>query len=161
MPYGSRRSSRFHNAARVLFSSYVAPLLSRRLASPFSRSSVGQRTFSPAAFQRARRSRLLRISSRQLFPRRSIDPSDGWRDAGTFSTCSYRGERPRVPVSAIRSEGKKTREASMPRTGGKGVFLRASCLYILRASSYLCRFCCEFAVLKYNGIRVQAPSKCI
>lgn len=47
----SERSSRFHNAARALFSSYVAPF-SRCLVSPFSRSSVGQRTFSSAAFQR-------------------------------------------------------------------------------------------------------------
>lgn len=46
----SERSSRFHNAARALFSSY-APF-SRCLVSPFSRSSVGQRTFSSAAFQR-------------------------------------------------------------------------------------------------------------
>lgn len=77
----TERSSRFRNAARALFSSYVAPF-SRRLVSPFSRSSVGQRGHSHRPLSNAR---LLRISSPS--PRRSIDPTDGG-DAGTFSTCS-------------------------------------------------------------------------
>lgn len=93
------RSSRFHNAARALFSSYVVPFSRRLVSSPFSRSSVGQRTFSPAAFQRA-------ASASNFSMRRGAERRDGGhsredlsirrQDAGTFSTCPRRtAPRPR------------------------------------------------------------------
>lgn len=120
------RSLRFHNAARALFSSYAAPLLpSSRLVSlsPFSRSSVGQRTFSPAAFQRAP----CRASASNFFT--STIPAEIYRSIGRkMARCGRdlflrtRGERPRVPVSAIRARRRKIAKPAHAPAEKKSVF---------------------------------------
>jgi len=148
-----QRSTRFHNAARALFSSYVAPPFSRRLVSPFSRSSVGQRTFSPAAFQRA-----LCVCFGFLHVSRpcrdlSIHRMDGKTMRGPFLRVRMRrtGPRPRFRDTLK----KKNREASMPRAERKSVFLSFSSIYFSCISRIhhvsLLFFAVDITVLNYEN----------
>lgn len=59
-----------------------------------------------------RAARLLRISSRQPSPRRSIDPRRARTAEMQGPFLRVRGERPRVPVSAIRSKNSRGRDAA-------------------------------------------------
>jgi len=104
---GSERRSWFRNAARALFSSYVAPF-SRLSFLPF----VSRPADILAGRFPTRSTRLLRISSRQPSPRRSIDSTNGRRRMqGPF--LRVRGERPHVPVSAIRSKNSRGQRERM------------------------------------------------
>lgn len=78
------------------------------LVSPFSRSSVGQRTFSSAAFQRA--PRVCFEFLRRSHPREDLlIPTDEGTAEMQGLLLRVRGERPHVPVSAIRSKNSRGR----------------------------------------------------
>lgn len=98
--------------------------------------SVGQRTFSPAAFQRAG---LLRISSRQPSPRRSIDPTDERRRCrDLFYVSEANG-----PTSPFPQYARKIREAGASRAGEKA----ASWISRINRKSSSCASCSLTRVL--------------
>lgn len=110
---GSERSSRFRNAARALFSSYVAPF-SRRLVSPFSRSVSRPADILAGRFP-------TRGSASNFFA--AAIPAKIYRSDGRTAKMQgpflrVRGERPHVPVSAIRSKSSRGWREPSRRKGG-------------------------------------------
>lgn len=122
------------------------------VSSPFSRSSVGQRTFSPAAFQRApRASAASNFSMRRPFPRRSIDPTAGCRDL--FYVSEANGPASPFPQFARKTSWRGWRKSapsvSRPRAmiltpaSRSFVFSRAylRIIYYIISLEYICPTC--------------------